>query len=300
MRFRDTNRTPEQVNLIVTCIKLVQPLEPPKFYDMTMHGYERGIHLPDEDSTKKKKNKKDKKKKNNALHGVSTGIISQYNNMETKSNVNNSLIKSLVDVAAAGLIGPALSAALGKYSPLAAIGLSFGGHYTGEQSGLMRGIGMSTMAHAVAKSKDYREPDSTLQNRLSELKDDWLSMILLGKTEEKKSIFDGIEQPVKIEPVGEISEISDESESLSSIDYDLAEFEQKTNSFLEDQAQEFESEMEMEEQLHGESEEDDSEGFDSLPFEWDMKNSDLSERLIQANGSTKESDFPDDFDFSEL
>jgi hypothetical protein len=106
---------------------MVQQPEPPKFYDMAMLDYERGIYSADEDSTKKKKNKKDKKKKNKVLHGVSPGIMSQYNNMETKSNVNNSLIKSLVDVAAAGLIGPALSAALGKYSPLAAIGLSFGG-----------------------------------------------------------------------------------------------------------------------------------------------------------------------------
>jgi hypothetical protein len=129
------------------------------------------------------------KKKKQAIKGVpekKPDLFTRYNAMDAKSNVNHALIKTLVDTIAGVMIGPTLSATLGKYAPAAGIGLTFGGHYTGDQTGLMRGIGMSTLAHSVAKTREYRQQDSTLKARLAELKDDWLRLVLLKNTEVPK------------------------------------------------------------------------------------------------------------------
>jgi hypothetical protein len=147
-----------------------------------------------------RKFKKKKKKKHNSLGtaGNSTpGIINRYNAMETKSNVNHSLIKTLVDFVGAAVVGPALSASLGKFAPIAGAALSFGGHYIGDESGLMRGIGMGTVAHSVAKTKEYREPDSTIKDRLSGLKDDWLRLLMMKKADEP--FVDGIDGKIELD-----------------------------------------------------------------------------------------------------
>lgn len=153
----------------------------------------------DADRTEKKNKKKKAKKARKALGAVSksSNLLDRYNGLETKSNVNNSLIKTFVDLAAGTLVGPALSAALGKYAPVAGAALSFGGHYLDDQSGLLRGIGMGTIAHSVAKTKEYRDPNSTMSDRFLDLKDNWLRMIFIKKDSE----VNGFESGVEIEPL---------------------------------------------------------------------------------------------------
>jgi len=145
-----------------------------------------------------------KKKKKRTLNGSTekkSNLISRYNDLDAKSNANHALMKTVVDVIAGAMIGPALSATLGKFAPIAGAALTFGGHYTGDQTGLMRGIGMSTLAHSVAKTNEYRQPDSTLKNRLSELKDDWLRLILLKKADKPKTELDGMATPDELKQV---------------------------------------------------------------------------------------------------
>lgn len=108
-------------------------------------------------------------------------LLERYNDLETHNHPQNALIKTLVDALAGVMVGPVVSATLGKFAPLAGLALTFGGHYTGDRSGLLRGIGMITLAHSVAKAKTYRQEDSTLKDRLSELKDDWLRLVFLKK-----------------------------------------------------------------------------------------------------------------------
>jgi len=153
------------------------------------------------DSTNEKSTKAKKKKDKSGSSGNSglAGIMDKFNGMETKSNVTNSGIKALIDVAAAVLIGPALSASLGKFAPLAGIALSFGGHYVGDQSGLMRGVGMSTIAHSLAKTKEYRQPTSTASERLAGLKDDLLRLAMMKKDEETP--INGINENVHVDPI---------------------------------------------------------------------------------------------------
>ncbi|MBI1838239.1 MAG: hypothetical protein HYR91_13335, partial [Flavobacteriia bacterium] len=81
-----------------------------------------------------------------------------------------------------GVIAPVLSASLGKFSPLAGILLAFGGNYIGDKTGLIRGVAMGTIAHGVAKSKEYREENTTFKERINGLKDDWLSTLMLKNT----------------------------------------------------------------------------------------------------------------------
>lgn len=134
-------------------------------------------HSAKDSGTQKVRNTKKKK----PVSGAKKNLLERFNDLETKHHPKHALIKTMVDVLAGAMLGPAVSATLGKYAPLAGIALSFGGHYSGDRSGLLRGIGMSTLAHSVAKVKEYRQDDSTLKDRLSELKDDWLRLIFLKK-----------------------------------------------------------------------------------------------------------------------
>jgi hypothetical protein len=146
--------------------------------------------------------KKSKRKKHSLLNGQiestkKENLLNRYNNLNSKGNINNSFVKTMVDILAGAMVAPALSASLGKYAPLAGIALSFGGNYTGDESGLMRGVGMATIAHSIAKSNEYRQEDSTLQSRISGLKDDWLRTVMLKKSDQNNTPEE-IVQAVKI------------------------------------------------------------------------------------------------------
>ncbi len=137
-----------------------------------------------------KKDKKKKKKKTEKLEESSASSIKQFlagfNGRQTKNNVQNTLLKLVADIAGVGL-GTALSASLGKIAPAAAIALMGAGHYMGDESGLLRVVGASTLAHSVAKSKEYRKhPEMTIADRLKDVKDGWLYATLLKHYQEEE------------------------------------------------------------------------------------------------------------------
>ena len=145
---------------------------------------------------KKKKAKRIKAILDGLEEKTKPNIIDRYTSMDTKGNLNNSMIKTVVELAGGFLVAPAISAALGTYSPLAAALMGFGGNYFGDQTGLMRGIAMGTIAHGVAKSKEYREENTTMKDRLSGLKDDWLRTILLKNTQSQEKNKDDPDQSI--------------------------------------------------------------------------------------------------------
>lgn len=137
-----------------------------------------------------KKDKKKKKKKAEKLKESGASSIKQllagFNERQTKNNVQNTLLKLVADIAGVGL-GTALSASLGKIAPAAAIALMGAGHYMGDESGLLRVVGASTLAHSVAKSKEYRKhPEMTIADRLKDVKDGWLYATLLKHYQEEE------------------------------------------------------------------------------------------------------------------
>ncbi len=134
---------------------------------------------------KKKKKKKAEKQKEPGASSIKQ-LLAGFNERQTKNNVQNTLLKLVADIAGVGL-GTTLSASLGKIAPAAAIALMGAGHYTGDESGLLRVVGASTLAHSVAKSKEYRKhPEMTITDRLKDVKDGWLYATLLKHYQEEE------------------------------------------------------------------------------------------------------------------
>lgn len=128
----------------------------------------------------KKKKKKKRQPKPNGLNGVLQG----FNEQQAKGDAKTTLLKTIADIAGVGL-GTAVSAAAGKVAPLIGAAMIGTGHYIGDDSGLLRVVGAATVAHSVAKSKEYRQEGSTMKDRLSGLKDDWLRLAVLKHEEDK-------------------------------------------------------------------------------------------------------------------
>lgn len=172
----------------------------------------------DEDFQKKKR-KKDKKKRKQ-LGEVAEGptLVERYRNMQTKGNVNNSALKTLGDLAAGLLVGPLLSAAFGKAAPLAGAALTFGGHYIGDDTSMIRIAGMSAVAHSVAKAKEYRQPGITFRDRMVGVKDDLLYTLLIKRydAEEKKV---PVQEESVAEPVHGIDANAEHFEGIEEPDY---------------------------------------------------------------------------------
>jgi hypothetical protein len=113
---------------------------------------------------------------------IKSNPIDRYNEADTKGNLKNSMFKTIIEVLGGGIVAPVLSASLGKFSPLAGIILAFGGNYMGDKTGLIRGVAMGTIAHGIAKSKEYQEENTTIKNRIQGLKDDWLTTLMVKNT----------------------------------------------------------------------------------------------------------------------
>lgn len=163
----------------------------------------------DQKYSKPEKKKKKKKQKQQPKPGGLNGILQKFNEQQAKGNAKTTLLKTLADLAGVGL-GTAVSAAAGKAAPLIGAALIGTGHYIGDDSGLLRVVGAATVAHSVAKSKEYRQEGSTMKDRLSGLKDDWLRVAMLKHEEQKnqnvapttktEAIVEFIPPTVKSEP----------------------------------------------------------------------------------------------------
>ncbi len=125
---------------------------------------------------------KDKKKTK------SKSLLEKYNERQTKGNVENTLIKGAVDAVASSVIGTGLGAIAGDKAPFAGLGLILAGHYFGDETGVLRIAGASTLAFGIAKAKEYQNNPNlgTAQKRISEAKDDFLTAFHLKWKNEKK------------------------------------------------------------------------------------------------------------------
>lgn len=154
-----------------------------------------------------------RKKKNKSLKN----ILDQYNEKPTKGNIENTLLKSAVDTVAGSVIGTGIGAIAGDKATFAGIALILAGHYVGDESGILRLTGASTMAYGIGKSSEYKtNPElNTPGKRISALKDDWLTAFHLKwqketnqqttspeqKTNEPKNTEE--EKPISQEPLKE-------------------------------------------------------------------------------------------------
>lgn len=135
--------------------------------------------IQDEPESDKKKKRRKEKKDLGEIPEKKKNMLQRFNERNTKGSIQNTLLKTLADIAGVG-IGTVLSAATGTFAPAVGAVLIGTGHYIGDQSGLLRVVGASTFAHSVSKAKSYRDnPNQTLAERFGELKDEWLIATLL-------------------------------------------------------------------------------------------------------------------------
>lgn len=138
------------------------------------------------------KNRKKKGSKNQL-----TKLLEEYNQKDTKGNINNTLLKSVVDIAgvAAGTGIGALSGDKAKFIGPLLIAL---GHYIGDESGLLRMLGASTLSYGIAKSKEFKENQELhkVKGRMIDLKGNWLSAMYLDMKQEKETETEVKEKPL--------------------------------------------------------------------------------------------------------
>jgi hypothetical protein len=157
-------------------------------------SYRQRLEEIDKKYSKPEKRKKKKKQKSLPKPGGLNGILQGFNEKPTKGNVQNTVLKTVADLAGVG-IGTTVSAAAGTVAPLIGAALIGAGHYIGDDSGLLRVVGAATVAHSVAKSKEYRQEGSTMKDRLLGLKDDWLRAALLKHDQETNLAISPIQEP---------------------------------------------------------------------------------------------------------
>lgn len=140
---------------------------------------------------------KKRKKKKSGLNS----FIEQYNNRETKNNVQNTLLKSVVDIAGIAA-GTGLGALTGKNSKLVGLATIIGGHYLGDKSNVLRIIGASTIAYGVGKAKEFENnPEmDTPKKRLSDLKDNWFETLYI-KIKKEQTKPEIVDSEVEIEEI---------------------------------------------------------------------------------------------------
>lgn len=142
----------------------------------------KGVSEVEDNSEAKKKKKRDKKSKH--LNGVpkTKNLYEQYTQMETKGNVNNTLLKSGAEVLASGALAPYLSASLGTKAPLLGIALILTGNYLDDKTTLLKTVGAGILAHSVAKVKEYNtQTDKGFKDRIAGVTDDLLHVMLIRK-----------------------------------------------------------------------------------------------------------------------
>lgn len=209
--------------------------------------------------------KKRKKKKN----GLSK-YVDKYNKIDTKGNIQNTLLKGLIDIAGVAA-GTGLGALAGKNSKFVGLATILGGHYLGDKSNILRIIGASTMAYGIGKAKEYNSnPElATPKGRFSDLKDDWFATLYI-KMKDEKSETKTKESEVTIEeivPEQKVETKENETPSIEKED-DFSGLDLSRWDTVEEQVKESEKDFQYQEDSINNQENDDSEEdeFDNPDF----------------------------------
>jgi hypothetical protein len=160
-------------------------------------------------------------------------LLEKYNEKQTKGNVENTLLKGGIDAVASSIVGTGIGAIVGDKAPFAGLGLMFLWHYYGDESGVLRVIGASTLAYGIAKAKAYQNNPNldTAQKRISEAKDDFLTAFHLKwntrkELTEQKDIANNVTAEVKEsipeKPIKSTVETSDAQKVNDTLDIDLS------------------------------------------------------------------------------
>ena len=233
--------------------------------------------IQDEPESGKKKKRKKEKKELGEVPEKKKNMLQRFNERNAKGSVQNTLLKTLADIAGVG-IGTVLSTATGTFAPAIGAALIGTGHYIGDQSGLLRIVGASTFAHSISKAKSYREnPNQTLAERFGELKDEWLIATLLKHYEpsQQKAVIPNSEsaqltqRQLQEESQTNSMESLNEQESEEETELDISGLDQFER-FNIDSANQFEQIRNSEADLVGQSDYDmESQTLNDDPLDYD-------------------------------
>lgn len=134
---------------------------------------------------KKEKQKSTSKKRKRSF-------LEKYNERSTKGNIQNTLLKGAVDTVAGSVIGTGIGAVAGDKAAFAGIALILAGHYLGDESGVLRLTGASTMAYGIGKAQVYKNnPEmKSVSKRMGGLKRDLLGAFFFKFKEEEKEMLE--------------------------------------------------------------------------------------------------------------
>ena len=150
-------------------------------------------------------------------------LLDKYKKRTTKGNIENTLIKSSVDVVSASVVGTSIAAIMGNKAPLVGILIIGAGHYLGDDTGHLRVTGASVLAYGIAKSKDYKS-NSDLQSvsaRLKNTKEDFLSAFNIDWSTPKevdKSIIKEKSGKEKIVKEGKVNSKEDKQDQFVTVE----------------------------------------------------------------------------------
>lgn len=130
----------------------------------------------------------------------SASLLARYNAMETKGNLANSGIKTLVDVVIGATLGAGLGAATGRLSIPIGVALIIGGNYFDKDTGVLPIAGAATIAYGIGKAIENKKladansingftlagETSKAKERLLAFKDEILAAFYLDKVFKKK------------------------------------------------------------------------------------------------------------------
>lgn len=130
---------------------------------------------------------KDRQKKKNKNKQPKT-LFDTYQQKDTQGDLNNTLLKGGVDILTGSIVGTLVGALSRKSSLLTGTAITLLGHYLGDQTGISRLIGASTIGYGIGKAKEYKNnPKPTqLEDRISALQDDWLAALHIKWEKDKK------------------------------------------------------------------------------------------------------------------
>jgi len=191
----------------------------------------------------KKKGKNTTKKK---------GILAQYKAKNTKGNIANTGLKTLVDLLLGSTVGAGIGAGAGQAAIPIGILLIAGSHYLDEDTGILRIAGSATIAYGIGKAITNKQiadanqinglagESSKAKTRLNLFKDEVFTAFYIDKIYKPKEIE---ATEIAIEGIGEIDlsslDVFEDDLKQQAIDFemeqdDLEGFEEDYQDEIED------------------------------------------------------------------
>ena len=174
-----------------------------------------------------------KKRKNNT---AKKGVLSKYKSKNTKGNIANTGLKTLVDLLLGSTVGAGIGAGAGQAAIPIGILLIAGSHYLDEDTGVLRVAGSATIAYGIGKAITNKQiadanqinglagESSKAKTRLNLFKDEVFTAFYIDKIYKPK---EKEEVEFSVEGIGEIDlsalDVFEDDLERQAIDFEMVQ-----------------------------------------------------------------------------